>query len=110
MKINTTVTKEVSEIVEIEIDTPAWFKTNGHLGKKLYQVNSEEDMIEVDLAVNNAEVSRGPMRYIYKPERIFEGEPITEAEFTQGMAEAISRITSAAGIVSSLTPGLAIAV
>ena len=91
MKISKKIQTE--QTVEIEVETPAWFKIGNDLELKIYQVNSDQDIIEVQINRRFTTVSRLPMKYMYKPEDIFDGEKVTELEFNQAMSEAITKIS-----------------
>lgn len=110
MKISKTIQKE--EVIEIELVTPAWFKMPAAAYSstvQFYQVNSEKDIIEIQLAKNFTTINRMPITYYTSPYKIFESEVITEDEFNQAMSDAFSRITATPGIVATV-PDLAVAV
>lgn len=90
MKISKTITE--ARVVEVDIETPAWFQVEYFGDKHLYQVNSEEDIIKVVNSTYYTSVDRLPSRYISQPEKIFAGERITECDFKAALKSALSKI------------------
>lgn len=92
MKIKKTTQKE--EITEIEIDTPAWYKLTVFQGLDYYQIYSEEDITEVKIHENYTTINRNPLRYMYKPEVMLDGELITEQEFNEALQNALYKVVN----------------
>lgn len=94
MKISKKIQKE--ELFELEIETPAFYKLPGYDYCKFYRVISENDITEVNLDIDYTTIKRMTYGHFYRADNIFTGEAITEEEFHQSLAKAITNMAAKA--------------
>lgn len=101
MKISTTVSKVVSE--DIELETPAFFKNDA--GKSIAFYSEDHTVAVTALSDNYRTVTTCEFSTLYKPEdMISKGTRITEAEFNETLSEAIGVLTNSTGLLSTVRP------